>query len=135
MRVLRTFVPEPRRHRAIRSLCTKYREGRATASDVVAAMAACAGQCRPHDATELLVACVRAVRPVPLVLVAWTCAHPGMFGMGAWRCAVRAADPAWTPMLRRALRDPVARAAVAFESDHPKRAWARAQLAAYLASG
>ena len=132
VQVLRTFVPESRRQRAIKNLCTKYREGRATATDVVAAMAACAAQCRPADAAEVLVSSVRAVRPVPLILATWTCEHPELFDFRAWRSVVRSADAAWTPALRRALRDPIARAAVAYESDHPKRDWARRELAAYL---
>ena len=134
--VLRTFCKKGRRHRAIKSLCAKYREGQASATDVVSALAACAAQRRPEEVQDVLVACVRAVRPVPLSLAAWTCSHPTLFCLAAWRCAVRSADPAWAPMLRRALRrDPVVRAAVAFESDHPKRAWARRELAAWLTAG
>jgi hypothetical protein len=80
VRVLRSFVPPWRRHKAINALVRRYASGRRDAWDVCEGLAALLGQGRVDDCGWLLMDAMDAVRPVPTVLWTWACRHADLLG-------------------------------------------------------
>lgn len=89
--ILRLFVPQCVRDRAVRKLVRRYKDGRRSASDVCQALTAMAAQMHWEHCGRLLLDALDAVHPVPTVLWLWACRHVHVLGCGVVRHMLRLA--------------------------------------------
>ena len=74
------------------ALLHKYRDGKASASDVCDALRALRAQNRRPEAENLLLNCLAAVNPIPTTLWAWACANVDFFHCNTLRSLLAVAD-------------------------------------------